>query len=143
MLLDLLVAMPLATHKQIAHHMGVSEGWVSTVYNTDLFQRQLRGRLEKRGDAAMLPLVTKVQALASHAVSRLAAELENEPDVEKIQKTAEMALKMNGFSTAAPVERDIRPQLHIHADAQAIMDARERMGHAIYPTGAIESTTAP
>lgn len=92
---------PFAKLSECALACGVTQGWLSQIIHSDLFQARLA---EVRGEilnVGVLSLHEKVSALASEAVDALLEKLPEIEDAERLESIADMTLKRLGFGTSA------------------------------------------
>lgn len=92
---------PFAKLSECAIACGVTQGWLSQIIHSDLFQARLA---EVRGgilNVGVLSLHEKVSALASEAVDALLEKLPEIEDPEQLESIADMTLKRLGFGTSS------------------------------------------
>lgn len=104
-MIDVLVARPMATQREIARHFGYTESWVSQVFASDSFKK----RFAERRDALVDPMITKSLEHLFEGVGRLSLsivqeKLETTRDAEYALKALEVTRKGLGLGN-----KDTRP----------------------------------
>jgi hypothetical protein len=111
-LIDLLIARPDMTQRQIAAYLGYTESWLSVVINTDAFQAKLAARREEIVDPELkATLEERFRALAAQSLKVLQERL-TRPDVSNqvVLRAVELGMKANGIGQdrAPPAPHDDR-----------------------------------
>lgn len=115
---------PDKTQREISKMVGMTEAWVSTVLNSDMFREQL-ARVEGEFSGALLcSMREKAQAVMSMGMDRLMERMALGAD--KTEVIAGVVDKMNSIAqpSAAPVPAN---HLHVNISANDLAAAREAM----------------
>lgn len=106
-MIDMIIANPSVKGKELAVLFGFTEGWVSTVINSDAFQERLSQRKGELVDPGILLSVNeKFRNLAHKSLNVLLAKLDMPPsmvpDAVALEgtKIAARALNVGGFGNA-------------------------------------------
>jgi hypothetical protein len=131
-ILAFILANPRTKRGQVALIFGVTEAWLSTVINSDIFQARLAERQDQLFCETLVPLKDKIESLAHRSLDKLAGALETMPIAGHF-KTAEMALKMAGYGTAnnlatQPASLTLQQNNFYPADPALLKAARDRLG---------------
>ena len=99
-ILEMMVSNPEMTQRDIAKEFGMTEGWLSQIINSDIFQAQLEEMQEARFHRTLIPLESKLSALAHSALDELSDQMAAGAikSQEALKETAEMALDRLGYS---------------------------------------------
>lgn len=102
-MIDILIAEPQITQKELAKRFGKSQGWISIVMGSDAFQ----GALAKRRDDLMNPeiivsLEERYKGLADQSLRVLSEKLDTTQNAELALKCADIAGKALGFGARGP-----------------------------------------
>jgi hypothetical protein len=129
-ILAFVMANPRIKRGEVASYFGVTEAWLSTIINSDIFQARLAERTDQVFCETLVPLKDKVEAIAHTALDNLAKVLEHDQTAKTNFATAEMALKMAGFNTkhTAPSGVVNNTQNNYIVSGERLAAARERMG---------------
>jgi len=107
--IDVIVANPSVTQREIAATFGYTEGWVSQVMSSDAFKARLEERREEIVDPVLRASVKeRIEGLAMQSLEVLKRKLEG-PNVSdklaaEVFKTATMALGFGARSPQAPAQ---------------------------------------
>lgn len=99
-MIDVLVARPMVSQREVARHFGFTEGWVSQVFASDAFKK----RFAERRDMLVDPLITAnltqlFEGLGRQSISVLQENLEVNPNADVALKALEIVRK--GLSMGA------------------------------------------
>ncbi len=99
---------PSANMGDCARHFGKTEGWLSTVRNSDAFREFRARRIAEHQGMVSETVIDKVEGLAALTLDTLHERIEGDRDnigLGFVRETAELALKALGYcgkSAAAP-----------------------------------------
>lgn len=91
---------PSATLGDCARHFGKTEGWLSTVRNSDAFREFRARRIAEHQNMVSETVIEKVEGLAALTLDTLHERIEREKDdipLAFVRETAETALKALGY----------------------------------------------
>ena len=91
---------PSATMGDCARHFGKTEGWLSTVRNSDAFREFRARRIAEHQNMVSETVIEKVEGLAALTLDTLHDRIESEKDsisLGFVRETAETALKALGY----------------------------------------------
>lgn len=102
-MIDVILADPTITQRELAKKFDRSEGWISIVMGSDAFQ----GALAKRRDDLVNPELTatledRYRGLADQSLRILSEKLETTRNVDLAIKSVEIAGKALGFGARGP-----------------------------------------
>jgi hypothetical protein len=104
-MIDLVIAEPSISQREIARVFNKSEGWVSLIFNSDAFLARLAERKAELVDPEIVATVKeRLQVTANLALQALQAKLERHPDVLKddfVLRAAEVTTKALGYGARA------------------------------------------
>ena len=118
-IMEYLIANPQLKRKDVAAHFMVSEPWLSSVVNSDAFQRQLKEREDQVFSTVALPLRAKMESIAHKALDCVEERLPSMTDVTEIAEVAVDMLDRLGFSpkgNAAPLAPQVLVQVSVEKD---------------------------
>lgn len=100
---------PSANMGDCARHFGKTEGWLSTVRNSDAFREFRARRIAEHQNMVSETVIDKVEGLAALTLDTLHDRIEMEKDsipLGFVRETAETALKALGYGgkSAAPAQ---------------------------------------
>jgi len=97
-MIDLIIANPAASMRQIAHQFGYTETWCSRVVSSDAFQARLKERKAELVNPVLIDtLENKFEALIHQSMEVVQEQLQNSRDPELAMKAMEVAAKAKGF----------------------------------------------
>lgn len=123
-----LVANPMGSQGECAKFFGYSESWLSQVIHSDAFQAYYRKLADERGAIATHGIGEKINALAAVALDKAMERLVTAPSDQHVLDTTELALKALGYlgsNGSASVRAEPAQHMHVHVDAEMLMEARE------------------
>lgn len=80
-----------------ALELNYTQGWVSQIVNSDMFQLRLAELRSDDFQVSVLSIREKMNAAASLGLDRMIEKLEVEPDLERIRGVTDTALKRLGY----------------------------------------------
>lgn len=75
-----LLLFPDKSQRELAKMLGYTEGWLSTLINSDMFQERFKKLRDTYHSTAFIGLRSKTEAAASMAVDRLVELMENDQE---------------------------------------------------------------
>lgn len=100
-LIDVLIANPRVTQRELALHFGYSEGWLSRIMRSDAFREMVAARKSELLDPIVLQSLTqRFEALAERSAEILMEKLDASRDTETAMKALEVSSKALGFGVA-------------------------------------------
>ena len=88
---------PDKSQRDCARELNFTEGWLSQIISSDLFQIRLAELREQDFNVSVLSLREKLTAVANLSLEKQLEKLELENDFDKIQKAGDSALKRLGY----------------------------------------------
>lgn len=85
-----------------AEELGYTQGWVSQIITSDLFQLRIAELRSEDFEVAVLSIREKLNAVASLGLDKLLDKLEVETDMERIRSTTDSAIKRLGYGVKVP-----------------------------------------
>lgn len=82
-----------------ARELGYTQGWVSQIISSDLFQSRILELRHEDFSVSVLSIREKLNATASLGLDRMIEKLEVEPDLERVRSSTDTALKRLGYGT--------------------------------------------
>lgn len=102
-MIDLLIANPMITQRELANNFHYTEGWVSRIIRSDAFRERLASRKSEVSDPLVLQSVEqRFEALVARALEVLEGKMDAEPTALLALKTAELASKALGYGAKTP-----------------------------------------
>ncbi len=99
-MIDMIVAEPRVTQKELASRFGFSLGWINRVIGSDAFQTALAKRKAEVTDPFLIATVEeRLSGLARQSLDVIAEKLEATQSVDVALKAADMSLKAMGFGS--------------------------------------------
>lgn len=131
-ILDYLLANPRVPYGLVAEHFGVTQAWLSTVINSDLFRAQLSARRSLMDDHINRDITSRLGILAKKGLDTMEAILDDEEASAstklEIAKTSLTALGYLGkASPASPVQVNIQSNTNISTRSDILQAARDRL----------------
>jgi hypothetical protein len=102
-MIDLLVARPEITQRELAAHFGYTEPWISQIIRSDAFREMLALRKEELVDPLILQKVeARFEILVERSLDILQEKLkqENAPSADLAIKCAELGARSLGYGQA-------------------------------------------
>jgi hypothetical protein len=97
-MIDLIIANPAVSQKEIARHFGYTEAWVSRVHCSDAFQARLAERRTEVVDPILAASVKdKMEGVISQSLDILAEKLEATRNPDLAIKALDIASKAAGY----------------------------------------------
>lgn len=97
-LIDLMIANPELTQKEMAVKLGRSTGWLTQVISSDMFKARLAERRAEIVDPVLTASVEeRLDALASRSAQILLDRLDVTPDTETALRALEISTKARGY----------------------------------------------
>ena len=97
-IMNVMVANPMASHRDLSALTGYSETWLSRLVNSDIFRARLA---EKKGEVFVMvaqDVPAKLSALAHQSIDKLAEKLTIVEDPDFALDTFDKVMKANGFA---------------------------------------------
>ena len=88
---------PNKAQGKCAEELGYTQGWVSQIISSDMFQMRLAELRQEDFEVSVLSIREKMNAAASLGLDRMIEKLETETDLERIRSTTDTALKRLGY----------------------------------------------
>lgn len=123
-----LVLNPTRTQRECAKELGYTEGWLSQVINSDMFQAEYKQRCREANVIATHTMQAKLGAVTAKIIDRIDAQLDKEPSERFLVDTANMALERLGYTgkpdggattPAAPMQIYVKGDLLVQAREEA------------------------
>lgn len=97
-MIDLIVARPTITQRQIAKEFGYTEGWISRILRSDSFREALATRTKELVDPIVLQNIEqRFEALVHQSLEILAEQLQLHPSADLALKSAELGARALGY----------------------------------------------
>lgn len=97
-MIDVIVAEPRITQRELSAKFGYSENWVSRVIGSDAFQAALAKRREEITDPFLVSTVEeRLKGLAAQSMDIIAEKLAATQSLDAAMKVADMSVKALGF----------------------------------------------
>lgn len=100
-IMDLMLAQPDVTQREIAAVLGYTEAWVSQVIHSDVFQATYRKLYKDQFDTVVIGSREKLLGLAHQAMERVGEELQNAPTPRFALDTMNSTLRALGLADDA------------------------------------------
>jgi hypothetical protein len=103
-MIDLLIARPEITQRDVAEHFGYTEGWVSRVIRADAFRERLAVRKQELVDPAILESIdSRFERLVARSLEVLQEKLriENNPIPDLALKAIDVGARALGYGAKA------------------------------------------
>lgn len=122
-----LLSYPDRTLGDCAAWFGYTQPWLSRIIHTDMFQAAYRRKAEELGQAVVHDVKSKLTNLAAVSLDKATERIEAGIASERfLGDTMKNALTALGYG-APVVQNDNRSQqVHLHVNAEQLMEARER-----------------
>lgn len=102
-MIDVIIAEPTITQKELAGRFGRSMGWISIVMGSDAFQAALAKRRDDLMDPEFVAtLEDRFKGLALQSLQIIAKKLEDTQSTELATKSLEISAKALGFGARGP-----------------------------------------
>ncbi len=92
-----LVENPAGRQGDCARAFGMTQGWMSQIIASDLFQARLASLRDQEMEIGVLSIRERMAGLALQALEQMTDRLEAEQDLERIHKVADGMLKRLGY----------------------------------------------
>jgi hypothetical protein len=99
-IVDWLVLNPEKNQRDCADHFGLTQGWLSILIRSDMFQAKLQARRAEVTSRVASAIPEKLKAVADIALDKLADQVAKSEDPEFILNAADKALHRMGFAPA-------------------------------------------
>lgn len=96
-IMNFMIARPDLPLRDVAHHFGYTQAWLSTLIHSDLFQARLREKQDIVFAAVAQDIPAKLAALADISLEKLTAKVEESEDPRFILESTKTALASLGF----------------------------------------------
>lgn len=132
-IMDFMLANPRIPYSAVAAEFNVTQAWLSTVINSDVFRAQLSARRSLMDEHVNRNIVTRLQTLAQKGLTEMEAILDDEEVSAStkldVAKTSLTALGYLGTKGASPVQVNIQTnnQTTIASRSDILQAARARM----------------
>lgn len=132
-ILDFMLANPRLPYGAVAEQFGVTQAWLSTVINSDLFRAQLQARRGLMDEHVNRDIVSRLHVLAKKGVDVMEAILDDDEASAstklEVAKTSLTALGYLGTKGGTPVSVNIQnnTQTNISARSDILQAARDRL----------------
>jgi hypothetical protein len=136
-IMDFMLANPVVPMSQVAVHFKVSQAWLSTVRNSDLFVARLNERRKLMDEDQAYRIGTKMAALAEKGIDAMSGIMEDVDQSATVKLDAtKTALETLGFlgKNAQPAAPQQAP-VQVNIGMSAFESAREKamLGHRTRP----------
>lgn len=147
-MIDVLIAEPATTQRELAAMFDRTEGWISIVLNSDVFQ----ARLAERRELEVIPHVTasiktRINAIASESLQRIHERLLDQakpPKDEFLLATAKLATDALGYGARPAGGSGASPVQVVVNVPQQVPDARTwQERYATPPADVVEPPALP
>lgn len=102
-MIDVIIAEPKITQRELAAKFEVSEAWISMIYGSDSFQAALARRRDELLDPDIIfELENRLKGLAHLSLNVITEKLEESRNTELALKGLDTAVKALGFGARAP-----------------------------------------
>lgn len=132
-IMDFMLANPRIPYSGVAAEFGVTQAWLSTVINSDIFRAQLNARRGLMDEHVNRDIVTRLQGLAKKGLSEMESILDDEEVSAatklEVAKTSLTALGYLGSKGSSPVQVNIQSntQNNITTRSDILQAARDRL----------------
>lgn len=97
-MIDMLIANPSMTNRQLALRFGYSEVWISRVKSSDAFKARFAERKKELVDPVLVETIEeKMDAVIHQGLDNLAEAMERNRDPEMALKAVDIVAKARGF----------------------------------------------
>lgn len=149
-IMDWLIMNPDSTQGECAAAFGVTEGWLSVIVNSDVFQEVFRQKNEEVFQATVLTLRDRMNGLAHRAYEKLSRQVDYINDPNQLLTIADKTAHRLGYAPTKGPDPAGQPlavqQNFFMVDPTSLKEARETM-HTIREKNAegetIDSTALP
>lgn len=122
-----LLSHPDRPQADCAEYFGYTQAWLSRIIHTDMFQAAYRAKAEELGVPTALAMKEKLLGLADVVVEATTQRIANGAASERfIENTMKNTLSALGYGTPSSVVDARSQQVHLHLDAEKLVEARER-----------------
>ena len=101
MIMNWLVLNPHRSQKECADHFGVTQAWLSTVINSDVFQAEFQQKLQNIHVRCAEGIPEKLRVVADIALDKLADKISQSEDPDFILDAADKALHRMGYAPSS------------------------------------------
>lgn len=101
MIMNWMVLNPDRPLRECADHFNVTQPWLSTVINSDVFQAEFQEKLQKIHARCAESIPEKLRVVADIALERLADKVASSEDPEFILDAADKALHRMGYAPSS------------------------------------------
>lgn len=135
-IMDFMLSNPKLPYSEVAREFGVTQAWLSTVINSDLFRAQLAQRRGLMDEHVNRDIVSRLQAVAKKSVAFMEDVLDDEEVSAAtkldVAKTSLTALGYLGTRGGTPVSVNIQTNnnTNISARSDILQAARDRLQQA-------------
>lgn len=133
-IMDFLLANPKIPYSAVATEFNVTQAWLSTVVNSDVFQAQLRSRRSLMDDHVNRDIVSRLHTIAKKGLEEMECMLDDEEVSSAtkldVAKTSLTALGYLGSKGASPVTVNVQNNTQnntISARSSILQEARNRL----------------
>lgn len=132
-IMDFMLANPRIPYSAVAAEFGVTQAWLSTVINSDIFRAQLAARRSLMDDHVNRDICGRLQRLAKKGLDEMEAILDDEEVSAstklEVAKTSLTALGYLGNKGSSPVQVNIQTnnQTNIQTRSDILQAARDRL----------------
>lgn len=137
-IMDFLLANPKIPYSAVAAEFGVTQAWLSTVINSDVFQSQLRLRRGLMDDHVNRDIVSRLHTIAKKGLGEMEAILDDEEVSAstklEVAKTSLTALGYLGSKGGSPVNVTVQNNTqnnNLSVRSTILQDARNRLQQQI------------
>lgn len=131
--MDWLMAHPELDMGACAKEFGITQGWLSQIVHSDVFQEQLRLKQGVAFHHSVLPIREKMLATAHKALDQLETNLPLEKDPSTLADISSTLLDRLGFSPKAPAggnTTNVQVNNYVQAQKDEVQRARDLYGSA-------------
>lgn len=138
-MIDLIIASPRITQRELAARFGYTEGWISQVVRSDGFRELYAARKKEFVDPIMMQNIdTRLEALSSRCLDVLIQSLDTTANPDVALKGLEISTRALGFGAKAGI--NIQQNFVVAMPPKSLDSATWVEGHA--PRQALPGVTA-
>ena len=139
-----LLSNPDRTLGDCAEYFGYTQAWLSRIIHSDMFQAAYRAKAEELGEATVHTIKDKLTRLAAVTLDKSIERVEHGEVTERfLGETMKTTLAAMGYGAQAPTVDARSQSVHVHIDAERIVEARERAAAARAGSTALKESGSP
>lgn len=129
-LIDVLIANPRVTQRELAAHFGYTEGWLSRIMRSDAFREMVAARKSELVDPIVLQsLSQRFEALAERSAEILMEKLDASRDPDMAMKALEVSSKALGFGVSKGTQVQVNTSFVVAMPPKAASSAEWAAEH--------------